>query len=59
MIFSFDVEEGNKIGEIEVGGETYEMFDDIAIGYGPDRHEIVRVGVEEPVYERPLKLNSI
>jgi hypothetical protein len=35
------------------------MFDDIAIGYGPDGHEIVRVGVEEPVYERPLKLNSI
>ncbi|MCH8990277.1 MAG: hypothetical protein IIA44_00805 [Acidobacteria bacterium] len=59
MIFSFDVEEGEKVGEIEVGGETYEIFNDTAIGYGPDGHEIVRVSVEEPMYERPLKLNSI
>jgi nitrate reductase beta subunit len=59
MIFSFDVEEGHKVGEVDVGGEAYEIFDDTAIGYGLDGHEIVRVNVEEPVFERPLKLNSI
>jgi nitrate reductase beta subunit len=59
MLFSFDVEEGEKVGEIAVGGQAYEVYDDTAIGYGADGHEVVRVSVEEPISERPLKLNSI
>lgn len=59
MIFSFDVEEGEKVAEIEVGGDTYEVFNDTAVGFDADRHEIVRISVEEPLYERPLKVNSI
>jgi nitrate reductase beta subunit len=58
-IFSFDVEEGEKVGEIEVGGVPYEIFNDTAIGFDADRHEIVRIRVEEPLHERPLKVNSI
>ncbi len=58
-IFSFDVEEGERIGEVAVGGESYEIFDDTAVGFDIDGHEIVRISVEEPLYERPLKVNSI
>jgi nitrate reductase beta subunit len=59
IIFSFEVEEGEKKGEIAVGGEPYEIFDDTAIGYGEHGNEIVRVSVEEPLYERPGKINSL
>jgi nitrate reductase beta subunit len=59
IIFSFDVEEGEKVGEVDVGGEPYEIFNDTAIGFDADRHEIVRIRVEEPLHERPLKVNSI
>ena len=59
MLFSFDVEEGEKVGEIAVGGQAYEVYDDTAIGFGADGHEVVRVSVEEPIFERPLKVNSI
>jgi len=59
IIFSFDVEEGKKVGEVEVGGESYEIFNDTAVGFGPDGREIVRISVEEPNFERPLKINSI
>ncbi|MFQ5947677.1 MAG: 4Fe-4S dicluster domain-containing protein [Acidimicrobiia bacterium] len=59
IIFSFEIEEGDKIGEINVRGEPFELFNDTAIGYDVDGGEIVRVSVEEPVFERPDKLNSI
>jgi nitrate reductase beta subunit len=59
MIFSFDVEEGERVGEIEVGGEAYEIFNDTAVGFDADGHEIVRIQVQEPLHERPLKVNSI
>jgi nitrate reductase beta subunit len=58
-IFSFDVEEGPRVGEVEVGGESYEIFNDTAIGFDLAGREIVRIQVEEPVHERPLKVNSL
>ena len=59
IIFSFDVEEGDKVGEVQVGGEAYEIFNDTAVGFDADGREIVRIRVEEPLHERPLKVNSI
>jgi nitrate reductase beta subunit len=59
VIFSFDVEEGERISEIDVGGQPYEIFNDTAIGFDEAGHEIVRIRVEEPLHERPLKVNSI
>ncbi len=59
IIFSFDVEEGERVGEVQIGGEGYEIFNDTAVGFDADGHEIVRIRVEEPLHERPLKVNSI
>jgi nitrate reductase beta subunit len=59
IIFSFDVEEGERVGEVQVGGQGYEIYNDTAIGFDADGREIVRIRVEEPLYERPLKVNSI
>jgi nitrate reductase beta subunit len=59
IIFSFDVEEGEQVGEVEVGGEPYQIFNDTAVGFDADGREIVRIRVEEPIHERPLKVNSI
>ncbi|HLU30551.1 MAG TPA: nitrate oxidoreductase subunit beta, partial [Acidimicrobiia bacterium] len=59
MIFSFDVEEGPQVGEVTLAGETYPIYNDTAVGFDLDGHEVVRISVEEPIYERPLKINSI
>ncbi|WKZ82365.1 MAG: 4Fe-4S dicluster domain-containing protein [Acidimicrobiia bacterium] len=59
IVFSFDVEEGSKLGEINVGGEPLEIFDDVVVGFDRNGKEIVRVRVEDPLVERPTKLNSI
>lgn len=59
IIFSFEVVEGEKVGEIMLNGEPFEMFNDTAIGYDQDGREVVRVEVEEPVLERPGKINSL
>ncbi len=60
IIFSFEVIDGPKIAEINVGGRPLEIFDDTVVGYGRDGEEIVRVNVREPQYERPIQyLNTI
>jgi len=59
IIFSFDVDEGPQVGEVQVGGEPYPIFNDTAIGFDIAGHEIVRIQVEEPLHERTLKVNSI
>lgn len=59
IIFSFDVEEGPKLSEIVVDGQPMELFDDTAIGFDQDGNEIIRVKVEDPLIERPGKINSI
>jgi nitrate reductase / nitrite oxidoreductase, beta subunit len=58
-IFSFDVEDGPQVGEVVVGGEPYPIFNDTAVGFDLAGREIVRIQVEEPIHERPLKVNSI
>jgi nitrate reductase beta subunit len=60
IVFSFEVIEGEKVFEMNVNGEPYEVFNDTVIGYGRDGQELVRVSVEEEQYERPVKfLNTI
>ena len=60
IVFSFDVIEGEKVFEINVNGEPYEVFNDTVVGYGRDGAELVRVSVEEEQYERPVQfLNTI
>ena len=52
IIFSYKVQQGAKTGELKIGGQTREIFDDVAIGYDSKGREIVRVAVNEPVIER-------
>jgi len=59
VIFSFDVIEGPKVSEISVAGEPMDLFDDTVVGFDQNGKEVVRVRVEDPVVERPEKLNSI
>ncbi len=60
IIFSFEVIEGEKISEVNVGGEALEVFNDTAIGYSRNGEEVVRVTVQEPFFERPIQyLNTI
>jgi nitrate reductase beta subunit len=59
MIFSFDIEEGPKLSEIMVGGDPLELFDDTVVGFDRDGREVVRVRVEDPLIERPGKINSL
>jgi len=59
MIFKFDIREGPKVGEIQVGGAPLELFNDTAIGYDSQGREVVRVSVEEPSFERRGKVNSL
>ncbi|MEE9277286.1 MAG: 4Fe-4S dicluster domain-containing protein [Dehalococcoidia bacterium] len=59
VIFSYDIEEGPKVAEINVNGRVQEIYNDTAIGFDSEGNEIVRVSVEEPFFERPGKLNSI
>ncbi|MFN8036430.1 MAG: 4Fe-4S dicluster domain-containing protein [Acidimicrobiia bacterium] len=59
IAFSFDVIPGPKISDLTVDGVRTELYDDTVVGYDSKGHEIVRVSVEEPIYQRPGKLNSI
>jgi nitrate reductase beta subunit len=59
IIFRFDIEPGPRIGEIVLGDETTELFNDTVVGFDASGTEVVRVRVEEPVIERPGKINSI
>ncbi len=60
IVFSFEVIDGPKVSEVNVAGETLEVYDDTVVGYGRDGRELVRVTVLEPFFERPRQyLNSI
>jgi len=60
IIFNFEVIDGEKVSEVNVGGKTLEVFNDTVIGYARDGSEVVRVSVIEEQFERPIKyLNSI
>jgi nitrate reductase / nitrite oxidoreductase, beta subunit len=65
IIFKFEIEKGPKVGESEVtmpSGEsrTQEIFNDTVIGYSKSGHEVVRVQIQEPTFERDsCHVNSI
>ncbi len=60
IVFSFEVIDGPKVSEVNVGGQALEVYDDTVVGYGRDGRELVRVTVLEPFFERPRQyLNSI
>ena len=58
-MFSYEIEEGPAFSEVTVGGEKVTLYDDTVIGFDSTGREIVRVSVDEPMHERPGKLNSI
>lgn len=59
IVFSYEIEEGPAFAEVNVGGTAVTLYDDTVIGFGADGRELVRVNVDEPIFERPGKLNSI
>ena len=66
IIFRFEIERGEKVGETEVtmpSGETrvQELFNDTVIGFNKFGREVTRVTIEEPTFERPAEVhvNSI
>jgi nitrate reductase beta subunit len=59
IVFTYEIEEGRKIGDITVAGKRQPIYDDTVVGYDSDGGEIVRVNVAEPLFERRGKLNSI
>ncbi len=66
IIFRFEIEEGEKVAEIEVTlpsgkTKTQEIYNDTVIGYNKLGEEVVRTTIEEPTFERPAELhvNSI
>jgi hypothetical protein len=64
-LFKYEIIKGEKVAEIEVtmpDGSTraQEIFNDTIIGYNKFSKEVVRVTVEEPIFERPTyHANSI
>jgi len=65
IISRFKLIEGQKVGESEVTlpsgkTKTLAIFNDTVVAYDTDGQEVVRVTVEEPIYERPKQYyNSI
>jgi nitrate reductase beta subunit len=60
IVYSIDVVEGEKIGEMNVAGKTLELFNDTVVGYDRNGRELVRQSVMEPLYDRgPKYLNTI
>jgi nitrate reductase beta subunit len=60
IIYRYEIQEGKKVYEAEVGGTKREIFDDTVIAYGKSGRELFRTRVEEPFFVRPEKhQNSI
>jgi nitrate reductase / nitrite oxidoreductase, beta subunit len=60
MLFRYEIQEGPKVWETEIGGKPWTMYNDTVIGYDRNGREAVRVTVEEPVHVRPDRYaNSI
>lgn len=65
ILFSYSVIQGEKSAEVPVtmpDGSTkvQEIYNDTVIGYNKFQQEVVRITVEEPVFERPIQhANSI
>lgn len=60
IVFRYEIIEGAKVFERNIGGQPWSMYNDTVVGYDRSGKEIVRVSVEEPKFERPAKhYNSI
>jgi nitrate reductase beta subunit len=61
IVFKFEIEPGPKVQELNINGQVREIFDDTVVGFDSQGNEIVRVNVEEPVFERPqhFTMNTI
>ncbi|MBI2370825.1 MAG: nitrate oxidoreductase subunit beta [Deltaproteobacteria bacterium] len=55
IIFRYEIREGAKVYETTINGKPWAMYNDTIIGYDKAGREVVRVTVEEPVYERPAQ----
>jgi nitrate reductase beta subunit len=56
IVFRFALERGPKTGELNIGAQVREIFDDVVVGYDSQDNEAVRVRVHEPVIERPAQV---
>jgi hypothetical protein len=52
--------EVTNLGDVNLNGRTWSIYDDTVIGYDKNGKEAVRVSVQQPFFERPVQyLNSI
>jgi nitrate reductase beta subunit len=63
ILFKFKIEKGPKVAEIPVrmpSGEerVQELFNDTVIGFNKFGKEVVRVTIDEPVFERPKEKHA-
>jgi len=63
ILFKFKIEKGPKVAEIPVrmpsGQEkVQELFNDTVIGFNKFGKEVVRVTIDEPVFERPREKHA-
>ncbi|MFQ5506545.1 MAG: nitrate oxidoreductase subunit beta, partial [Planctomycetota bacterium] len=60
IIFRYEIEEGPKVFETEIGGRPFTQYDDTVIAFGKEGQELFRIKVNEPFHERPKQhFNSI
>ncbi len=65
IIFRYEIVKGPKVAEVEVtmpdgSRRTQEIYNDTVIGYNKLGRQVVRITIEEPVFERPKQhVNSI
>ena len=60
IVFRYEIEEGEKVSELNINGKTREIFNDTVIGFDADGREATRISVMEPFHVRDAQyLNSI
>ncbi|MFQ5381668.1 MAG: 4Fe-4S dicluster domain-containing protein [Dehalococcoidia bacterium] len=59
IVFRYEIEEGPLVKELNINGRTRQIFDDTVVGFDSEGNEVVRVSVEQPLYERSQTINSI
>jgi nitrate reductase beta subunit len=60
IIFRYQIEEGELVSETEINGRPWQLYNDTIIGFDGNDNEVVRVSVDEGIYERDKQYqNSI
>ena len=52
IIFRYQIEEGELVSETEINGRPWQLYNDTIIGFDGNDNEVVRVSVDEGIYER-------